>query len=399
MPQLSTQSTSQSTSSNNPSQPSFTINYFDLLNALLAQPSAVSTPPVSTPPVSTASVSTPSVSTPSSSQSTIQNTTGHCIVKKLKINSVEKPLSVTPQLEKTTTPCSLSSTSSEPNTVFIKPTARNDNISMKSTAQTECKQIQTNTIDFTPSPTSYWLSIEKHHLFFEDRDAIIQNAWLNDRIMYVSGLLIKKQWPAINGFYTSQLGKTYQFKKTPSPFIQILNIKRSHWIVASTVNCDNGIVNVYDSLSTAIDKDTKFQISSICDTTENTIKIKSVNIQRQTNSRDCGLFSLAVATELAQRKDPRLCYWDVSKMRNHLETSLEKEIMTSFPLAKTRRIPPGSVFKSFTDVELFCTCRMPNDPTRSMIQCDRCKKWFHHKCLGLNDDAELPTFTCNNCMS
>ncbi len=48
------------------------------------------------------------------------------------------------------------------------------------------------------------------------------------------------------------------------------------------------------------------------------IIIHSVNIQRQPNSHDRGLFALAVATELAQQRDPRLCYWDVSEMRKHI---------------------------------------------------------------------------------
>ena len=109
--------------------------------------------------------------------------------------------------------------------------------------------------------------------------------------------------------------------------------------------------------------------------------LQSINIQRQPNSRDCGLFAIAVAIELAQRRDPRLCYWDVSQMRHHLIQSLEVNGITSFPLAKARRIPLGNVVKCTKTVKLFCICRIPNVPSKPMIKWDKCNKWFHHECM------------------
>ena len=99
----------------------------------------------------------------------------------------------------------------------------------------------------TTCESSSLVAIEKHWLAIEDKQIITENKWLNDRIIYVAQLLIKRHCPDINGFQSSQLGKLYNFKKASSPFIQILNIKKkSHWVVA-TVNCEPGIVNLYDS--------------------------------------------------------------------------------------------------------------------------------------------------------
>ena len=148
-------------------------------------------------------------------------------------------------------------------------------------------------------------------------------------------MLIKRQaCQEISGYHSPQLGKNYMFPKTPSPFIQILHVKRNHWVVASSVNCEPGIVNIYDSLFSNIDLDTACQVASLVRHNKNNIHLQSINIQRQPNSRDCGLFAVAVAVELAQRRDPRFCYWDVSQIRSHLIQLLEINKITSFPLAK-----------------------------------------------------------------
>lgn len=95
---------------------------------------------------------------------------------------------------------------------------------------------------------------------------------------------------------------------------------------------------------------------------------------------DCGV---ALATELALKSDPTLCRWDSMKMR--LLHCLENRNMSRFPTIVKRRIPFGSrVCKSYSE-RLYCTCRMPNDKSRSMIACDKCNKWFHKHCMQLKN--------------
>ena len=38
------------------------------------------------------------------------------------------------------------------------------------------------------------------------------------------------------------------FKVHSGEFIQIVHVRNNHWCVVSTVGCENGVVNVYDSL-------------------------------------------------------------------------------------------------------------------------------------------------------
>ena len=80
----------------------------------------------------------------------------------------------------------------------------------------------------TTCESSSWVTIEKHWLSIEDKQIITENKWLNDRIIHVTHLLIKRHCPDINGFQSSLLGKLYNFKKASSPFIQILNVKKNH---------------------------------------------------------------------------------------------------------------------------------------------------------------------------
>ncbi len=90
------------------------------------------------------------------------------------------------------------------------------------------------------------------------------------------------------------------FRKMKSPFfVQILNIKKTHWITVSSLDCDCDVVNLYDSLYNGINLDTICQIASMIATESSNMILISVNIQRQSKSHDCGLFALVTATELA----------------------------------------------------------------------------------------------------
>ena len=44
------------------------------------------------------------------------------------------------------------------------------------------------------------------------------------------------------------------------------------------------------------------------------IRLNMINIQRQINGCDCGVFAIANATELALGKDPLLCQYDAEVM-------------------------------------------------------------------------------------
>ena len=52
------------------------------------------------------------------------------------------------------------------------------------------------------------------------------------------------------------------------------------------------------------------------------IRLDFVNVDRQCNGSDCGVYALAFAAELAHGGDPALFFWDVDNLRCHIHWKL-----------------------------------------------------------------------------
>ena len=146
------------------------------------------------------------------------------------------------------------------------------------------------------------------YLRVDDKAVIESSVPLNCRVIDASQQMLKKH-VHLSGFQSPQYGKDYRFKTVSGHFVQILNVMHgSHWITVSNINCDSDTVNVYDSAYALIDMDTKLQICSFIRPSCDVLTLRMPNIQHQPNSFDCGVFSIATATELALGRDPHLCY-------------------------------------------------------------------------------------------
>ena len=186
--------------------------------------------------------------------------------------------------------------------------------------------------------------------------------------------------------------------------MQILNVNDCHRFVASNIIFGDeklkDSVRIYDSASTNVSLTTKKALCSILKPASDTLHFDVVNVQRQPNSYDCGLFAIVFGTELVFGKDPATCRFDVSSLRPHLLQSFENKFISSFP-SKTRRVSFGSVIrKSFAET-IHCSCRTVNEPFRPMIQCGSCFKWFHIDCVSLdvNKSYESIDWICSHCNS
>lgn len=202
--------------------------------------------------------------------------------------------------------------------------------------------------------------------------------WLNDRIINACQRMLEEQSKGkIRGWqltlYEQALSR-YERIEDGFDFVQVINVHKNHWIVVSNIGCDPGVLNVYDSMYATISVQSKRQICAFWKSPVDQITFNMINIQRQPNGSDCGVFAVAVAAEIVHGKDPILSYWDVSKMRVHLIRCLEARKIDCFPQARTRRIPLGNRYKKVIPDTVFCICRMPNDKVQSMIKCVRCKK-------------------------
>ena len=81
--------------------------------------------------------------------------------------------------------------------------------------------------------------------------AIIESSigWLDCVIIHQAQLLLFKQLhPNTEGFQHTTLGPVGNFDVVGGEFIQIFHTGRNHWVCVSSIGCQKGHVNLYDSL-------------------------------------------------------------------------------------------------------------------------------------------------------
>ena len=110
---------------------------------------------------------------------------------------------------------------------------------------------------------------------------------------------MRNAYPHIRGLEDTSLEETLAFTIQRGEFVQVLNVSVCHWITISTIGCQQGVVNVYDSIpSCSVPLRTKEQIAAIICTQAKKIILEFPAVQSQRGSSDCGLFALAFATSL-----------------------------------------------------------------------------------------------------
>ena len=105
-----------------------------------------------------------------------------------------------------------------------------------------------------------------------------------------------------------------------------------------------------------------------------------VDVDKQTNHSDYGLYAIAYAIDLCRDEDVCFRKYDTVLMRQHLSKCRR---ITVFP--SSDRSSSHVVAKK----NMRCYCRMPDAGV--MIQCNSCNKWFHKKC-----DMSIPKKAWND---
>ena len=94
-----------------------------------------------------------------------------------------------------------------------------------------------------------WIKNSLYVLNEKDRQLITSpTGWLDDRIIQASQLLLAQHFPDIEGLQSPTLEQIQGFRVHSGEFLQLLNVRRSHWILVSNVGCDKGVVHVYDTM-------------------------------------------------------------------------------------------------------------------------------------------------------
>ena len=110
--------------------------------------------------------------------------------------------------------------------------------------------------------------------------------------------------------------------------MQIIHCKkRHHWITASTKFSGSGKVDIYDTMLTKLDAETRstvktaFWLEKTC----------MVAMQCQKSTADCGLFSIATMTSLVFGEDPGSVNYDQNRLREHLVNCITVGELSFFP--------------------------------------------------------------------
>lgn len=175
-----------------------------------------------------------------------------------------------------------------------------------------------------------WLKLERNTLTLLDKEVLSNSMQLNDcHINYCQGLL-KKQFPLVGGFISTLIQNT-KLKNKIACGIQIIHCEQQkHWIVAVRSDSCHNPIRIYDSLFKTVDAESKHTLMNLFKKVGK-FKFTSVNMQIQRGSNDCGLFAIAVATDLAHGNDPVNVIFEQKKMRDHLMRSLESGSLQAFP--------------------------------------------------------------------
>ena len=80
----------------------------------------------------------------------------------------------------------------------------------------------------------------------EDKEALTYGRMLNDELINFAQMLLKTQFPVIEGLESTLLQYTDLQKITQE--VQIIHSRGNHWVLASTIGCSTTEVNIFMSL-------------------------------------------------------------------------------------------------------------------------------------------------------
>jgi hypothetical protein len=182
------------------------------------------------------------------------------------------------------------------------------------------------------SPASIlWVSVQGLRLTISDKQIVMNGLELTDMHINVAQGLLHKQFPLITGLCSS-LSPILSIGNWIKNYLQIFHCYGNHWICASTIGCEEGIVNIYDSLYSSVSGTTQSSIDRIFSLTDIIYIVPS--IKKQNGAKDCGLFAIAVSTYLAFGRDPNAItshHFEQSRLRSHLLSCIQQNYMSEFP--------------------------------------------------------------------
>ena len=180
----------------------------------------------------------------------------------------------------------------------------------------------------------------------DDKQIILSGEWLDDHIITTSMNLLKIQYPLITVQPPAVGISPAGFNICLSETIQIVYNGRNHWALISSLR---GKIRIYDSLNKAPTPSLMQQIRNLFSPDNSTPAFEQIQCHKQYGGSDCGLFAIAYAMEILHGSEPQNIVFDQSKMRSHLVSCLENNVISTFPKYEKTNLPTSYVNKVKTD--------------------------------------------------
>ncbi|KZS20646.1 Uncharacterized protein APZ42_012571 [Daphnia magna] len=207
-------------------------------------------------------------------------------------------------------------------------------------------------------------------------EPVIKNNWLGTSIVNLAMKILKLNHPAIGGFYCSILGGSLEFPgATGQQWLQIVHDGANHWLlIAKSFSLPEHVL-VYDSSPVVnVRQHVLSCMASLLQTPKPTMTYVVRGCQKQGNIFHCGVFAIAFATSLANGQDPTEILYDPVKLRDHLRTCIDTEVLSPFPSTYCRPRNRGEKIQS---IDVFCYCRRTDyasdckPDSLEMVACDK----------------------------
>ena len=184
-------------------------------------------------------------------------------------------------------------------------------------------------------------------------NALGRTEWLSDRHMKTASDLLRASFATVGGLEDTLLQTNNSFTVPTGPYVQFLHIRGNHWVTISNIlAADRYTVLVYDSMHSQPDSNFLSVVANYLYCPKDSFDIKIMNVQRQPNSYDCGVYAIAFATAVLHGDDPANLQF--RHLRKHFQECCTIGLLTPFPSSVVHRQP--KVVQARTE-PLFCSCR------------------------------------------
>ena len=178
-----------------------------------------------------------------------------------------------------------------------------------------------------------WVTNPLYTLTHNDQKVVMfRSGWLTDTVISAAQMIMIQYFPSMLGLQPPTLQNVFAFQVHSGEFVQIIHVSDNHRCVVSTVGCESGVVNVYDSLYTSVSDKTIHLIASMVYSSSSKLEVRMMDVAKQFNKSDCGVFAIAYAFDICSRFNPCAVQFDNKKIRQHLVTHLETCQLSRFPL-------------------------------------------------------------------